>query len=967
MAEQDIIIKIKATDEASPTVQAINDEISGVEQKLLALKKAGQESSQEFKNLTQKQEELTKMAQSFQDLPLEEKLNQTKKRMMELAAAGKTNTSEFRRLSEEAGNYKRQIEGVEQTVQMLSVNGSKGMAVLTESVTAMTAGMAIAQGAIALFGEENEDLQKRMVQVQGAMSLAMGVQQLMNTLTQRSILLTEAYAAAQRVLAWTTGASSAAMNTFRTALLATGIGALLVAVGFLYQYIAVQEEEIDVTKKAADELERYNQVMEESAQIMGIREAAFSEQVAAMKLAGKSESLIQAEMLKTANIRDIELKQVEANAKAILNGAKMKVIAEQAANQKFLQMYSERAAMYGKDESEAQGYLKTWEENGKKLKDQLIEIEGEEKKLNAAQIQRRTEILNIQLAMKAARKTEAEEAKNLEAERVAIAWEAHSQVIKANEKELGEFDKTVTEKLKKLGKGHRLYKQAEEDFAKARIQMIGRHGEEEIAARQEIDRKIAENAMAAENRKFDEQILAIGRGNADVRKKQKEIAKIEEDRLRKQIEIFRNNCIDTADLEIQLQNTIATNREAAYQDEIQEIEIQGGKREALIFSQAKDMESANAMITASTLQGLEEQRAKAIEYGQDITEIDRQIAQIRAQVTDEILKDGKRRMEAAEQNRRNMQKIGADERKILKQDYENSLKDSEKTYNEDLKLYQDLLDAKLISEEEYTATVETLKQERRDRDTAAEKTYLEGLKSASSSYYASEIQSIGQMMKAVSDFRSTEYQNQIDQAQNAKEDEILQVEIQYKRGLITAETYERQKAGITDRYDKMAEAYERKKFETDKQAAIAQALINTYLAGAQVLANTKGGPVTRFLAMAAVIGAGLAQVATIAKTQFRSTSAGQMTATASLGGSSEPSAMLTNPQTTDLSTGNLTNPGGASGAAGGGQASGNGGQGSGSDSGNGSTGQMQVRAYVVERDIEQTSQRVRQLSEFATL
>lgn len=967
MAEQDIIIKIKATDEASPTVQAINDEIEGVGKKLKAMKDAGQEASQEFKNLTQKQEELTKTAQSFQDLPLEEKLNQTKKRMMELAAAGKTNTSEFRRLSEEAGAYKRQIEGVEQTVQMLAVNGSKGMAILTESVTAMTAGMAIAQGAIALFGEENEDLQKTMVQVQGAMSLAMGVQQLMNTLTQRSILLTEAYAAAQRVLAWTTASTTASINAMRTAMVSLGIGAILVTIGFLYQYITAQEEEIDVTKKAADELERYNQVMEESAQIMGVREAAFAQQVAAMKLAGKSESYIQAEMLKTAKVRDAEIRQVEANAKAILDGAKAKVIAEQASNQVWLKMYSDRAAMYGKDESRAKEYLKTWEENGKKLKDQLIEIEGEEKKLSTAQMQRRTEILNIQIALKAARKAEAEEAKALEAERVAIAWEAHSQIIKANEKELSEFDKTVKEKLKKLGAGHRLYKQTEEDFAKARIQMIGRHGEEEIAARKEVDRKIAESAIEAENRKFDEQILVIGKGNADVRKKQREIAKIEEDRLRKQIEIFKNNCLETADLEIQLQNTIASNREAAYQDELQEIQIQGSKRETLIFQQAKDMESANAMITASTLQGLEEQRAKAIEYGQDVTEIDKQIAQIRAQVTDEILKDGRRRMDAAEQNRRTMQKIGADERKVLKQDLQNSLKDSEKVYNQDLKLYQDLLDAKLISEEDFTATMETLKQERRDRDLTAEKTYLDGLRSASSTYYASEVQSIGQMMKAVSDFRSAEFQNQIDQAQNAKEDEILQIEIQYKRGLISTEYYEKQKASITDRYDKAAEGYERKKFETDKQAAIAQALISTYLAGAQVLANTKGGPVTRFLAMAAVIGAGLAQVATIAKTQFRSSSAGQMTATQSLGGSSEPTAMLTSPQTTDLSTGNLNAPGGTPGASGGGTGPGDGGQGSGSNSGNGASGQGPVRAYVLERDIEQTSQRVRQLSEFATL
>ena len=47
---------------------------------------------------------------------LEDKLNAAKKRMVELAAAGKQNTEEFRQLQAEAGNYKRIIEGVEQSV-----------------------------------------------------------------------------------------------------------------------------------------------------------------------------------------------------------------------------------------------------------------------------------------------------------------------------------------------------------------------------------------------------------------------------------------------------------------------------------------------------------------------------------------------------------------------------------------------------------------------------------------------------------------------------------------------------------------------------------------------------------------------------------------------------------------------------------------------------------------------------------
>jgi hypothetical protein len=60
----------------------------------------------------------------------------------------------------------------------------------------------------------------------------------------------------------------------------------------------------------------------------------------------------------------------------------------------------------------------------------------------------------------------------------------------------------------------------------------------------------------------------------------------------------------------------------------------------------------------------------------------------------------------------------------------------------------------------------------------------------------------------------------------------------------------------------------KKRFEQEKAVNIALATVNTFSAATGVLAETKGGTFARIAGMIAVIGAGLAQVAIIAKQKF---------------------------------------------------------------------------------------------------
>ena len=143
-----------------------------------------------------------------------------------------------------------------------------------------------------------------------------------------------------------------------------------------------------------------------------------------------------------------------------------------------------------------------------------------------------------------------------------------------------------------------------------------------------------------------------------------------------------------------------------------------------------------------------------------------------------------------------------------------------------------------------------------------------------------------------------------------------------------------------------SEESQKRAFNINKAAGIAQAIIDTYAAAqgaykSQMTVPDPSAPIRASVAAGIAIAQGLARVAVISKTQFKSTSTGTPPPTPAGTSSATPAPTFTNPQTTNLGTGELS-----------------GGQGQ---------GMQPMRAYVVERDIQQTTSRVRRLSEFATL
>lgn len=115
-----------------------------------------------------------------------------------------------------------EIEDANESAQLF--DPGKRFQALTTAASTAAGGIAAVQGAMALFGNESEDVEKALLKVQSAMALSQGLSQLKDIGKVGAQLKT------------TFMGLTAGVNGFKKALIATGIGALVVAVGLLVTY-----------------------------------------------------------------------------------------------------------------------------------------------------------------------------------------------------------------------------------------------------------------------------------------------------------------------------------------------------------------------------------------------------------------------------------------------------------------------------------------------------------------------------------------------------------------------------------------------------------------------------------------------------------------------------------------------------------------------------------------------------------
>lgn len=180
-----------------------------------------------------------------------------------LGLAFDINSEQFQKFRTEVGKGVDDIKDIKDSIK-LAASDTKGLDRLIGAAQGLTGAFNVAQGAAALLGDENEELQKTLVKLQAATSILNGLQAVQNELKNKDSVfskvinflrgqetkLTIAQTEAQAANAVATNAGAAATSRLGLAMKALGIGAVLAVIsGLVYVFNKLGEATEDAGRK----------------------------------------------------------------------------------------------------------------------------------------------------------------------------------------------------------------------------------------------------------------------------------------------------------------------------------------------------------------------------------------------------------------------------------------------------------------------------------------------------------------------------------------------------------------------------------------------------------------------------------------------------------------------------------------------------------------------------------------------
>lgn len=191
-----------------------------------------------------------------------------------LGLAFDINSEQFQKFRTEVGKGVDDIRDIKDSIR-LAASDTKGLDRLIGAAQGLTGAFNVAEGAAALLGDKNEELQKTLVKLQAATSILNGLQAIQNELKNKDSVfskvinflrgqetkLTIAQTEAQAANAVATNAGAAATNRLGLAIKALGIGAVLAVIsGLVYVFNKLGES----TEEAGRKQKLLNDVIKES-------------------------------------------------------------------------------------------------------------------------------------------------------------------------------------------------------------------------------------------------------------------------------------------------------------------------------------------------------------------------------------------------------------------------------------------------------------------------------------------------------------------------------------------------------------------------------------------------------------------------------------------------------------------------------------------------------------------------------
>ena len=200
--------------------------------------------------------------------PLTARMGEAEDRLYELALAGQSATKEYQDLLQTVGNYRKVQMQTDMTVDAAATTFDAKLGGALQGVTSAFAGV---QGAMALTGNQSEELEQALLKVQGAMALAEGVRGIREGAVAFKAMGTSA---------------KIALSGIRTGIAATGIGVLLLALGAV---VAYWDDITSAISGVSSEQEKLNAQAQANLDIQQQKLDSIGGQENILKLQGKSE------------------------------------------------------------------------------------------------------------------------------------------------------------------------------------------------------------------------------------------------------------------------------------------------------------------------------------------------------------------------------------------------------------------------------------------------------------------------------------------------------------------------------------------------------------------------------------------------------------------------------------------------------------------------------------------------------
>jgi hypothetical protein len=237
--------------------------------------------------------------------PLTARMGEAEDRLYELALAGQSATKEYKDLLASVGNYRKVQMQTDMVVDAAATTFDAKLGGALQGVTSAFAGV---QGAMALTGNQSEELEQALLKVQGAMALAEGVRGIREGAVGFKALGTSA---------------KAALAGIRTGIAATGIGLLVIALGTI---VAYWDDIKGAVSGVSSEQEKLNGLAQTNLESEQNKLDVVSSQDNVLKLQGKSEKeILKLKLAQTDQVikaSEAQIEQSIATTKAQTEAAK---------------------------------------------------------------------------------------------------------------------------------------------------------------------------------------------------------------------------------------------------------------------------------------------------------------------------------------------------------------------------------------------------------------------------------------------------------------------------------------------------------------------------------------------------------------------------------------------------------------------------------------------------------------------